>query len=414
MRKIWNSNIRRMVAALSIIMTVLVVGGTVSPTKSAPMPKPPFKIGHLNPFSGVGAHGSKFNRMGFEMALEEVGYKVDGREIQVLYEDTEGLTSTAVTKARKLVEKDKVHILYGSWYMDQAKAQLAYLKPMGFPMVIPMGASMATLVPFPNAIGFSYTNENSTVPMARYAYEKLGYRRVILSGSDYSWGHDIVEAFAEAFKRAGGTVVDKIFVPLATMDMGPYLDKLNARAPEADFFWELVVSADGVRLHRQFFEHGLQKIIPRFSGSSSLATTLLDEVGLAGVGATIGFDWVPEIDRPTAREFVRKFKEKYGVEADWHAANGYQGAKNFVTLLKTYQGKLEDREALLKALVGIKVPEKDNILREGFLTFDPKYRSAIVDIYICKIEEVGGKPKRKIIDVIKGNPPKMLKGFGIE
>ena len=79
--------------------------------------------------------------------------------------------------------------------------------------------------------------------------------------------------------------------------------------------------------------------------------------------------------------------------------------------LKAIGGKSEDEEAFLRALIGAKVPAKDNIYTDGVFTFDPTYRATILDMYIAKVVEVDGKPKRQVIDVLKGVRPMQLPGF---
>src|SRR3989304_10313731 len=73
----------------------------------------PIKIGFVAPFVGVSAKYGADLRDGFKQALEEVNYKVAGREIVFLTEDDELKPDVGLVKTRKLVEKDQVHILGG-------------------------------------------------------------------------------------------------------------------------------------------------------------------------------------------------------------------------------------------------------------------------------------------------------------
>jgi len=392
-------------AVAFLLVLVVAAGAALAAAK-------PIKIGVLLPFTGVGAYGAEQCRLGFEMGLEESGYKAAGREIRLLVEDTGGDPPTTVTKARKLIEKEQVHMFYGPWFEHTSLALKGIVVPWGRPVIFPMAAGLKRTAEIPYSLNFSYTDEQITVPYARYAYEKLGYRRAILAASDYAWGHDTLEAFAEGFIRAGGTVVDRIYVPLGTMDMSPYIDRMKAKAAEADFMWEFVIVHDGVRLHRQFFEAGLHETLRRFATGDVLTTTLIDEVGRGAVGAECGYAWLPEIEVAANKKFIQGFGKKYpGKAADWFAACGYQGAKIILTALEAIGGKSEDKKAFLGALTGVKVPAKDNIYTEGVLTFDPTYRAAILDAYMARVVAVDGKPKRKVFDVVKGTPPKLLKGF---
>jgi branched-chain amino acid transport system substrate-binding protein len=394
------------------LAVAFLLGVAVSAPSPALAAEGPIKIGVLLPFTGVGAYGAEQCRLGFEMGLGESSYQAAGRKIELIVEDTAGEPPVTVSKARKLIEKDHVDIFYGPWFEHTALALKGVVSHWGRPVIFPMAATLKRTKEIPNSFNFSYTVQNITAPFAKYAYEKLGYKRAILAGSDYAWGRACVDAFAEGFKRAGGTIVEDVYVPLGTMDMSPYLDKIRARASDADFLWDFVIVADGVRFHRQFFESGLQKSLKRFSTGDVMTTTLLGETGLACVGSYAGYSWLPEVDIPASKKFITNFEKKYpGKAADWFAASGYEGAKIILTVLENIKGKVEDKKGLVKAMATVVVQPENNIYRQGKLTFDPKYRAPIVDDYVAKIVEENGKAKRQVIDVIKNVPPMVLPGF---
>src|SRR5262249_7159040 len=73
----------------------------------------PIKIGFISPISGAIAQAGKDMYSGCELYWQETGWQMAGRKLEVILEDNEGLPATAITKARKLVENDKVHLLAG-------------------------------------------------------------------------------------------------------------------------------------------------------------------------------------------------------------------------------------------------------------------------------------------------------------
>ena len=86
------------------------------------------KIGYLNatigPFAGPAPDGTR----GVMMALKEFGGKINGKKIQLIEEATDATAATAVTKAKKLVEKDKVDIIFGPLSGDEGVALANYAK----------------------------------------------------------------------------------------------------------------------------------------------------------------------------------------------------------------------------------------------------------------------------------------------
>ena len=75
------------------------------------------KIGLDNPLTGTYAALGKNELIGCQLALEQINAKggILGRQVELLVEDsTSGDAGTAVQKARKLIERDKVNFLLGN------------------------------------------------------------------------------------------------------------------------------------------------------------------------------------------------------------------------------------------------------------------------------------------------------------
>jgi len=97
------------------VMLALVLVGIIS---STPLPswaqaKGPIKIGYITPLTGPMVSNGRDTLAGFQLYLEEIGYQVAGRKIEFIVEDDEAIPATSLTKTRKLVEKDKVHMMSG-------------------------------------------------------------------------------------------------------------------------------------------------------------------------------------------------------------------------------------------------------------------------------------------------------------
>src|SRR2546422_93248 len=94
----------------------------------------PIKIGLIVPLTGVFSANGRDVANGLAMALNQVGNKVAGREIQVLTED-EGTPAQALTKARKLVEFDRVDVLMGPLRADSGLALHDYIVEQKIPAI---------------------------------------------------------------------------------------------------------------------------------------------------------------------------------------------------------------------------------------------------------------------------------------
>ena len=71
------------------------------------------RIGFLAPTTGIFAQVGKDMVDGFQMYLDEVKNDFGGAEVKFIVEDEQGKPDTAVTKAKKLILQDKVHMFVG-------------------------------------------------------------------------------------------------------------------------------------------------------------------------------------------------------------------------------------------------------------------------------------------------------------
>jgi len=96
---------------MRLVTLVVLVLCAVLAAPTAAVAQGPIKIGFISPLSGAIAAAGKDMYSGCELYWQETGWQIAGRKLEVILEDNEGLPATALTKARKLVESDKVHML---------------------------------------------------------------------------------------------------------------------------------------------------------------------------------------------------------------------------------------------------------------------------------------------------------------
>lgn len=102
------------------VLFLLLVGvlGASSPV----LAQETIRIGMLVPLAGPFSQIGKDMVSGTELYLEEIQRRAAGRKIELIIEDTEGNPQAALTKARKLVDQDRVHVLTGGLLSSTAYA----------------------------------------------------------------------------------------------------------------------------------------------------------------------------------------------------------------------------------------------------------------------------------------------------
>lgn len=101
------------IAVLAAIGMLIVAASAPRAPAATMTPKPPIKIGMISHLTGVYGAAGGDEADGAKVALDEVGLEIAGRKIELVLEDDGAMPAVTVTKARKLVELNKVNAMAG-------------------------------------------------------------------------------------------------------------------------------------------------------------------------------------------------------------------------------------------------------------------------------------------------------------
>ena len=165
-------------------------------------PATPIKIGFIVPLSGPFAQNGRDILNGFLLLLDEVGYRAGGRQIQLIIEDDEAIPAVTLTKARKLVESDRVHLLAGTLLASSGYALAPYVDAQQIPTVYPVVSSddLTQRRRSKWIVRTGWTSSQPNHAFGEYAYRTLGYRTVATIALDYAFGWESVGGFQRTFE----------------------------------------------------------------------------------------------------------------------------------------------------------------------------------------------------------------------
>src|ERR1700682_4267628 len=171
----------------------------------------PVKIGMLAPLSGPFAQIGKDMVAGTELYLDQIGWKVGGRQIELLVEDSEGNPQTGLTKARKLNDQDHVHVLTGALLSSTAYALQPFVDGNKIPTTYPVAApdDITQRKPAKWVVRTGWATSQPMHPLGEWAAKTLKLRRVAVIAMDYSFGYESVGGFQQTFEDNGGGIVEK-------------------------------------------------------------------------------------------------------------------------------------------------------------------------------------------------------------
>jgi branched-chain amino acid transport system substrate-binding protein len=385
--------VKKCVLGAVLLVFVLSFAGTGTVMAAA---GEPIKIGFMAPYVGVFAKLGNDLRNGFKLYLEEIGYKVAGRQIVFLDEDTEGKPEVGLVKARKFVEKDKVDIVAGIISSPVAYAVKDYVISKKIPLVL-VSAAAAKLTQEqrnPYIFRVSMANGQEELVAAWYAYTKMGARKVIMMAPDYSAGHEKAAGFTKIFKSLGGEVVEGIYPPLGTTDFAPYLAKLTRHVGKADRVWAFFAGSDAIRFINQYDELGLKDKLKLWVDGGTVDEAILPSMKDAALGVDNYCHYAPTLDTAENKRFVKAYQQKFGEIPAQLADQGYVGAKAIVKALEAVKGKVENQDAFLKALRAVKFEAP-----RGNFRFD-EHQNVVFNVYMRKVIKEDGKYLNQVVDTV--------------
>jgi branched-chain amino acid transport system substrate-binding protein len=324
-------------------------------------------IGALCELSGPASTIGSQQALGIQFAVDEinktggvVGQKpgVDGRPIRVIIEDTESKVATGLAKAKKLVERDRVHVVTGIIFSSISLAVQEYInRDAKIPYVNAGSGNPA--VSEPPACGL-YTfqglaNSRQTVLPSLNAAKKHGAKWFFIA-DDYAWGRLTVQLTKDAIKLGSPLeVVGEEYSPLGTTNYAPYVTKAMAAKP--DVMGIVVFGAGYARVLKQIRQMGLKTHIHHNFWSQVDAVAAGDAV----IGMTAGEAYTFENPKvPRAAKFAEAFHARHGNWPDPAAARGANAVE--VLALATKAAGSTKPDALVKALE--RLVFKDSVMGE--------------------------------------------------
>jgi branched-chain amino acid transport system substrate-binding protein len=353
--------------------------------------KGPVRVGYIAPLSGPFAQNSKDMWDGFRLYFEEIGMQAAGRKIELIVEDSWVEPAEALTKLRKLVERDRVHVAAGGLLAPTAYALQPYVTAQKIPYVIPiMSADDITQRKIsPWYVRCGWTSSQPTQPFADYCYNTLGYRRVAGINFDHAFGHESFGGFQRAFEDLGGKVVQKLWAPTTVADFAPYLPTLRR---DVDAIFATWSGAPALRFLKQAVEYGVKGKIPIIGQGTLTDEHVLPSMGDEAIGVMTPLQYSAALDSPANRKFRAAFEKFAGKPPGYYSAMNYTAARLIVEGLKGVGGDIESRDQYVAALKKVEIPDDPR----GPVKIDP-WGNPIQNIYIRKVERVDGKLQNSVI-----------------
>ena len=292
----------------------------------------------------------------FELGLEDIGRKMGGLDVKVLYEDDGFKPEIGKQKTDKLVQKDDVDFVAGYiWSHVLLASRKSVLGEGKFLISSNAGPSqMAGKLCHQNFFSTSWQNDQTPMAMGEVLNQR-GVKSLYVIAPNYAAGKNMVAGVERTFK---GKIVGKDMTKWpGQLDFSAELAKARAAKPDGVFIF--YPGKAGGAFMKQYQQAGLSGKIPLYSVFTvdSISLPKFQKVNLDGVmGSFMTQFWAPDLDTPQSKKFVAGFKKKYGRYPSFYAAQTYDTVFLIKSAVEAVNGDLKNMDGMRAAMAKATFP----------------------------------------------------------
>lgn len=312
--------------------------------------KGPIRIGQATALTSEYTVVGQYLSNGAKMAVEEINKAggIKGQQLQLVQEDSANTNPAAVNAINKLIDSDNVIAIMGPDLSTQDFAVAPIINKAKIPFFV-QGTNAKLLDNNTTFFRLRPDDGLAAKAAARFAVETLKKSKIAVTHDSDEFGVGGKELIVKALKDLGATVVDVESYNSNDKDLTAQLTNIKNKGAEAIIDWGH--PSQSATIQRQNKQLGINLPIVGSPGMAMPATIQL--AGDSANGTYVVVDGVPtQSQDPKVQEFVKKYKELYKADPDFHASAAYDG----IYLLKQAIEKAgsTDPDALKKAILSIK------------------------------------------------------------
>ncbi|WP_025116333.1 substrate-binding domain-containing protein [Lysinibacillus fusiformis] len=340
------------------------------------------RIGVLASLTGALESYGKQTQRGFDLGIEYATggtMEVNGKKIEIIYEDTETKPEVAVQKATKLLEDDQVDFLVGSSSSGDTLAVLPLAEEYEKIMIVePAVADSITGSEFNEYIFRTGRNSSQDAYAAAAAIAGDGVK-IATFAPDYSFGWDGVNAFKTAAEKLGAEIVLEEYADPAATDFTSNLQKVMDAKPDYLF----VVWAGANSPWNQIADLKIQEKGIKISTGVPDIIALQFMNPLVGMeGFSVYYHTLPQND--VNKWLVEEHQKRFNEVPDLFTPGGMSAAISIVEALKKSDGEA-DANKLIGVMEGMSFETP-----KGTMTFREEDHQALQSMYSIRLENQEG------------------------
>ncbi len=347
------------------------------------------KVGLINSYTGFVAQAGDQAQKAIDLYIKEHERELPpGVKLELIRRDDTSNPEVGKRLAQELIAREHVQLLTGVILSPVAAAIAPLTAEAKVPLLISIaaaGVQIPRISPYVARVTFTLWQQG--YPIGKWAAEqgwKTGYTAV----SDFIPGHDSEMSFTKGFTDGGGQIVGAVRMPPQNPDFAPFVQRIKDAKPDVAFLW-VPAQGQSTAMIKAIRDLGLREAGIQFTSTQDLLPDEeLSNMGDTPLGIITSGTYSTAGKRPANEAFLATWKRAYGerVIPDFLSADAWDGMVAIFDLIKATGGKFTADEAMAFFKTW-KNPDSPR----GPIMIDPETRDIVQNIYIRRVEKVGGK-----------------------
>lgn len=331
-----SKNVKTILGIIALIVIILLVR-LVDNKKPETVSGEPIKIGALLGLTGDASVWGEAEKNGYNLAIDEINNNggIDGRNVELVIEDTKNTNQGVVNAASKLINVDKLPIIFGPTWGDTYQGAFPLADQYSTLMITPSASVTAihTEKVFQNVFSTYYRSDFQGKNYLDVVDPDKKIKSVYILIENDPYFFDMISYIEEKAKQRGIQNITIEKVSPHTTDFRTQLLEIKKEKPDMVFVG-FYGDTGYYTFYKQKNELGLQDIktytyegIAEF-GPSQKFKGLLDNT------AYVGFD-------PILDFFVEKYKKSFNTEPVFAASCAYDTVYILKQAIEATDGSVE-------------------------------------------------------------------------
>ncbi len=308
------------------------------------------KIGFVTTLTTGGAVVGKDQEKAVNLAIEHMGGKMGGLDINLIFGDDGFKPETGKQVTDKLVKQDNVDFVAGYiWSHVLLASRKSVLDAGKFLISANAGPGpVAGKLCHENFFSSSWQNDQTPMAMGEVLNQK-GVKSIYVIAPNYAAGKGMVAGVKRTFK---GEILGVDMTTWPTqLDFSAELAKAKASGAEGLFVF--YPGKAGGAFMKQYQQAGLKNSLPLYTVFSVDALSLpkFQAANFTDVlGSQFTQQWDPTIDNAQNKRFVADFRAKHGAYPSFYAAQAYDSMFLIQSAVDAVGGDLTNMDGMRAAM----------------------------------------------------------------